>query len=76
MNHKYFLLIAGETYYPERGSENWIDAYETMEEAETQVTKINNHLYKIDGKDYNWYNIVDLRPWITDIVNEDKNIAG
>lgn len=65
---KYYLLMAGEAYYPERGVGDWIDAYETMEEAEAQVTKITNHLYEIDGKKYDWYNIVDLRPWITDIL--------
>lgn len=67
MKHKYFLLIAGQTYYPERGSSNWIATYETMEEAEAQVTKITNHLFKINGEDYGWYNVVDLQPWITDI---------
>ena len=64
---KYYLLMAGEAYYPERGTGNWIDAYETMKEAEAQVSKITNNLYMIDGKKYDWYNIVDLRPWITDI---------
>ena len=70
MKHKYFLLIAGDQFYPERGTEDWIDAYETMEEAEAQVTVITNHLCEISGKKYDWYDIVDLRPWITDIVND------
>ena len=70
MKHKYFLLIAGDQFYPERGTEDWIDAYETMEEAEAQVTKITNHLCKINGEDYGWYNVVDLRPWIADILND------
>ena len=68
MRHKYFLLIAGDQYYPESGSGNWIDAYETREEAESKVNKITNHLYEINHEKYDWYSIIDLRPWITEII--------
>lgn len=31
-----------------------------------KIEKVNY----INGKKYDWYDIVDLRPWITDIVND------
>ena len=40
---KYFLLIAGDNYYP-AGLEDWIGTFETYEEATSRVKKNNNRL--------------------------------
>lgn len=65
---KYFLLIAGQTYYPSQGTDDWLGCYETMEEAESCVIHTGSHKYpefKINNIDqYHWYKIVDLRNWI------------
>lgn len=79
---KYFLLIAGECYYPSEGTEDWIKCYETQEEAQKDVVKTKEDIigqsgqkkgkiiwtlegYVINGKKYDWYEIVDLRDWIS-----------
>jgi|15BtaG_2_1085339.scaffolds.fasta_scaffold00005_29 hypothetical protein len=72
---KYFLLIAGENYYPDIGTEDWIATFETKEEAEDEIkiemSPSTNEWYYgkhlIRGCHYDWYEIVDLRKWI----NED-----
>lgn len=60
MKNKYYLLIAGENYYPNRGTGDWIGTFETHEEAEAKIKTV---------KDKNrclieWYEIIDLREWI------------
>lgn len=69
---KLFLLIAGHSYYPEGGTEDWIGTFSTKEEAEAKVIKAGDVLvehemyyrYIIDKIGYDWYCIVDLRDWI------------
>lgn len=71
---KLFLLIAGENYYPQWKTEDWIKTYETLEEAQNQIKEIPNrwgdknlyteNSYLINGHTYDWYKIVDLREWI------------
>ena len=67
---KYYLLIAGENYYPSRRTGDWIGCFETYEEALNQV-KIEKYdfrgqvceSYTVNGSDRDWYEIVDLREW-------------
>lgn len=71
---KYFLLIAGDSYYPRSGTRDWIDIFETQEEAESIVERKMLPSYNtrshhetqfiINGAKYDWYDIVDLREWI------------
>jgi hypothetical protein len=69
---KYFLLIAGENYYPSRHTGDWIGCFETYEEALSQV-KVERYNFKghacesytVNGNERDWYEIVDLREWIT-----------
>jgi len=64
MTEKYFLLLAGERYYPSRGTGDWIDTYASKEEAEAEIEKIKFGRFIIKNADYDWYQIVDLRDWI------------
>jgi hypothetical protein len=41
---KYFLLIAGHSYYPQSGNLDWIDTFSTEEEAKAQVEEISTTL--------------------------------
>jgi len=36
---KLYLLIAGDCYYPQSGTNNWIACFETYAQAEAEVTK-------------------------------------
>jgi hypothetical protein len=38
---KPFLLIAGDHYYPSRGSEDWIARFETVSEAREQIEYVD-----------------------------------
>lgn len=76
---KRFLLMAGENYYPQEGTADWIDSFSSKEEAEaavvTEVIGIKEYAsmgqkktyqdirYKVCGKPYDWYQIVDLETW-------------
>jgi hypothetical protein len=77
---KRFLLIAGDNYYPEAYTGNWIGCFSTYEEAATKVTlvehkriithgkrkgqeEITGRSHQIDGRDYDWWDIFDLREW-------------
>ena len=63
---KPYLLIAGDCYYPSSGTGDWIDCYETVEEAREQIEYDDqriNTTYKIRGRVFEWYDIVDLRDW-------------
>jgi hypothetical protein len=77
---KPFLLIAGDQYYPERATGDWVATFATEEEAKAEVSLENKEfgfrsklrppdrrtkpVYKIRGREYDWYEIVDLQPWI------------
>ena len=56
---KPYLLIAGDKYYPEQGTYDWIGCYKTKEEAEEKWEEISKQKYAPE-----WYKIVDLREWI------------
>jgi hypothetical protein len=56
---KPYLLIAGDDYYPSSETGDWIDCYETEEEAIKKWVEISKAKYR-----YDWYEIVDLRDWI------------
>lgn len=60
---KYFLLIAGDQYYPSSGTSDWIDTFPSNEEAESAVEK-NGETYKIRGSNYDWYYVINLQEWI------------
>jgi hypothetical protein len=53
---KPYLLIAGDNYYPSAYTGDWIECYETKEEAEEKWEEISKQKYM-----YDWYEIVDLR---------------
>lgn len=61
--NKPFLLIAGYTYYPERGTGDWIDCFASREEAEKMVKRTEYGRYKIKHSTMDWYEIIDLREW-------------
>lgn len=65
---KYFLLIAGANYYPSGDTGDWIDTFETYEEAKAEISEKENTYgmgrYTIRGREKDWYEIVDLRKWI------------
>jgi len=77
---KRFLLIAGNNYYPEAYTGNWIGCFLTYEEAASKVTlvehkriithgkrkgqeEITGKSHQINGRNYDWWDIVDLREW-------------
>ena len=78
---KYFLLMAGDVYYPEGGTDDWIGCFETFEEAHSKVStvehkrvitrgknkgqeEITGKSYRIGERNFEWYDIVDLREWM------------
>ena len=56
---KPYLLIAGDNRYPSAYTGDWIDCYETEEEAKEKWGEISKQKYR-----YDWYEIVDLRDWM------------
>lgn len=65
---KYYLLIAGSWYYPSSSTGDWIDTFETSEEAKHKVSAgiglMGKDAFFIDNREYDWYEIIDLREWI------------
>ena len=47
---KPFLLTAGDCYYPQSGTENWIGCYETEKDALEQIEFKEIHDYYSKGK--------------------------
>ena len=45
-----FLLIAGDGYYPQQGTGDWIKCFATEREAQDAVAKIPIHNYYTKGK--------------------------
>jgi hypothetical protein len=81
MTPKYFLLTAGDNYYPQSDTRDWIGCFSTYEEAASKVTfvehkriithgkrkgqeEITGSSHQIDGRNYDWWEVVDLRVWI------------
>ena len=64
---KPYLLIAGDYYYPAVGTGDWLQCFETEEEARSVISLARNGTYIINGfgnrDNYDWYKIVDLRKW-------------
>ena len=65
---KRYLLIAGHDYYPGAGTSNWVDSYDSYEEALNMVETMgeNNYGrcgYTIGDMPCDWYEIVDLNEW-------------
>ena len=56
---KPYLLIAGDNYYPSAYTGDWIECYETVEEAAEKWEELSKNKYSND-----WYEIVDLREWM------------
>lgn len=50
MTPKYFLLIAGDTYYPEGGTGDWIGCFQTYEEAVSKVSIVEHKRTITRGK--------------------------
>ena len=64
---KPYLLIAGDRYYPEAGTGDWLQCFETEEEALSLISPADDGTYIIKDfshyNNYDWYKIVDLRKW-------------
>ena len=77
---KRYLLVAGDQYYPERGTGDWIGCFDTYKEAEALAVETEiKELFSIgarkgqdkstrikiiiDGSEYDWYEIIDLKEW-------------
>ena len=64
---KPYLLIAGHHYYPDSGTGDWIECFESYENAYNSITVVKDDRYYgsciINGTKYQWYDIVDLRNW-------------
>lgn len=68
--NKPFLLIAGDDYYPQNGIHDWVGRFKTYEEAEDIVEKTYSKpgkayavYYKVNGRNVDWYKIVNLETW-------------
>jgi hypothetical protein len=74
--NKPYLLIAGDYYYPQERTSDWIGCFSTYEEAYERVESVVKHYhhigseisYKVKGGEYgirqcDWFEIVDLREW-------------
>lgn len=46
---KRFLLTAGDGYYPQAGSDDWVDMFDTREEAERLIRIEQEHDYFSKG---------------------------
>ena len=64
---KPYLLIAGHQYYPSDSTGDWIECFESYENAYNSITVVKDDRcygsYIINGTKYEWYDIVDLRNW-------------
>lgn len=58
--NKPYLLIAGERYYPWRGTGNWKGCYATWEEADAAGERLCSKTLEDRCE---WYEVVDLRGW-------------
>lgn len=72
---KYFLLVAGDQYYPESGAGDWIECFATHDEAVSKVTTregndSNRTKYFIGERYYDWYEIINLKDWIENGIGE------
>ena len=69
---KRYLLMAGVEGGSDIGTNSWIAAFATVEEARAKVQQISTHnlyndiVYMVEGREkiYSWVRIVDLSKWI------------
>lgn len=61
---KKFLLIAGDSYYPQAGACDWQECYETYEEAVASFTENPDETFTVNGRKHDWMQIIDLEEWI------------
>lgn len=47
---KKYLLIAGDNYYPQGGTEDWKGCYSTYEEAKARITIEETPIFFMQGK--------------------------
>ena len=76
-----YLLMAGTSYYPDSGTGDWIECFDTHAEALNKVQIIvtfreitrgkrkgeryqERQHYIINGHNYDWFYIIDLKEWI------------
>ena len=69
---KRFLLTAGNDYYPNRADADWVEFFETREEAESCVELEEPQRYKITLPSghytfVDWYRIIDFEEWENNI---------
>ena len=86
----WFLLIAGDCYYPQADTGDWIGCFPTFDAANSKVTLIEHKrtitkgkkkgeeelthtTYIVNGREYDWYEIVDLRDWVIGDGNEKES---
>lgn len=55
-----YLLFAGDTYYPNGGLEDFIDRFETIEEAKIEALKSHNYSDMSGTWIFDWWHIVDV----------------
>lgn len=60
--------MAGDNYYPQSGTDDWIGLFDSREEARSKVKEITDaknkvYAYRIGDIKYDWYEIVDLYTW-------------
>lgn len=69
---KRYLLIMGSNYYPSAYTDDWIDFFDSENEALECIKNFDLHSYKHvfvceghpkDGCRADWYDIVDLYTW-------------
>jgi len=63
---KNFLLMMGDNYYPDFGTRDWQECFETYEDALAAVEEVRlngrtRYIYKDHA--YDWYEIEDLSNW-------------
>lgn len=58
-----YLLIAGDNYYPQAYTGNWIKCFTSYSDARDVVIDVG-HKYKIYENMYDWFDIVNLNEWI------------
>lgn len=49
-----YILFAGWSYYPGGGMEDYIDSYDTFEEANAFGVELKQ------GRGYDWFHVLDL----------------
>ena len=60
---KWWLITAGESYYPSRGIQDWLETFESLEDALANVIDTGRG-YVVGGKSYDWVVIVNLEELI------------